>query len=155
MIHSPHRGRNGKTNDRRRRKHVPSTTTETHLSHVARVVVLVSDTDKAIDFYVEKLGFDMRVDVPMGNGYRWVEVGLPGGSTTLAIVPPPPDGESKPGGQTGVVIDTDDIDASHRELKSRGVDVDAEISRLGDPVPPMFWFRDLDGNALLIVEPND
>ncbi|MEA2181600.1 MAG: hypothetical protein QOF69_785, partial [Solirubrobacteraceae bacterium] len=37
-------------------------------------------------------------------------------------------------------------------LQSRGVDVDAEVARMGEPVPPMFWFRDPDGNTLLIVE---
>ena len=52
------------------------------------------------------------------------------------------------------VIDckTDDIESAHSELTSAGVDVDAEISRMGDPVPPMFWFRDPDGNTLLIVD---
>jgi catechol 2,3-dioxygenase-like lactoylglutathione lyase family enzyme len=54
--------------------------------------------------------------------------------------------------QTGITLGTDDIDAAHAELRSRGVDVDAEVSRMGDPVPPMFWFRDPDGNTLLIVE---
>ena len=38
---------------------------------------------------------------------------------------------------------------------ARGVDVDAEVSRMGDPVPPMFWFRDQDGNTLLLVETPD
>jgi hypothetical protein len=46
-----------------------------------------------------------------------------------------------------------DVDATHAELRSRGVDVDAEILRMGDPVPPMFWFRDPDGHALLVVQP--
>jgi hypothetical protein len=37
-------------------------------------------------------------------------------------------------------------------MKAKGVDVDAEISRMGGPVPPMFWFRDSDGNTLLVVQ---
>ena len=37
-------------------------------------------------------------------------------------------------------------------MKAAGVDVDAEISRMGDPVPPMFFFRDPDGNTLFITE---
>ena len=49
-------------------------------------------------------------------------------------------------------MNTDDIDASHAELKANGIDVDAEVSRMGDPVPPMFWFRDTEGNSLLIVQ---
>ena len=54
--------------------------------------------------------------------------------------------------QTGITLTTTDIDAAHAELRSRGVDVDAEVSRMGDPVPPMFWFRDPDGHSLMIVE---
>ena len=37
-------------------------------------------------------------------------------------------------------------------MQGNGVDVDAEVSRFGDPVPPMFWFRDPDGNTLMVVE---
>ena len=44
------------------------------------------------------------------------------------------------------------IDAYHAQLKDRGVDVDAEVSRFGDPVPPLFWFRDLENNTLMVVE---
>jgi len=38
------------------------------------------------------------------------------------------------------------------QLKDRGVDVDAEVSRFGDAVPPLFWFRDPEGNTLMVVE---
>src|SRR5689334_13411112 len=64
-----------------------------NVSQVGRVIITVSDTDKALDFYTGKLGFE------------------------------------------------------------KGVDVDPEVSRMGGPVPPMFWFRDQDKNTLLVVEP--
>ena len=48
--------------------------TTTRLSKIGTVVVPVSDQDRAIEFYVETLGFEKRADVPFGNGYRWVEV---------------------------------------------------------------------------------
>ena len=54
--------------------------------------------------------------------------------------------------QTGITLTTEDIDATHAEMKSRGVDVDDEVSRMGDPVPPMFWFRDPTGHSLMVVE---
>ena len=66
--------------------------------------------------------------------------------------PPPPGGDAG-SKETGIILTTDDIDASHAQLKERGVDVDAEVSRMGDPVPPMFWFRDTEGNSLLIIQP--
>jgi len=54
--------------------------------------------------------------------------------------------------QTGITLTTDDIDATHAELLSLGVDADAEVSRMGAPVPPMFWFRDPTGHSLMVVE---
>jgi catechol 2,3-dioxygenase-like lactoylglutathione lyase family enzyme len=125
--------------------------TATRISKIGTVVIPVSDQDRAIEFYVETLGFEKRADVPFGNGYRWVEVAPPGATTTIAIVPPPP---GKPTGnvETGIGLNTDDIDSVHADLKARGVDVDDEVSRMGDPVPPLFWLRDPDGNTLMVAE---
>ena len=123
-----------------------------NIQHVGRVVVTVADTDRAIDFYVDKLGFEKIVDVPMGEAGRWVEVQLPGTQTAIALAPPPENKE--PGGaQTGICLDTTDVDADHESLKGAGVDVDDEVTRFGGPVPPMFWLRDPDGNSLIVVEP--
>ena len=125
--------------------------TKTRLSKIGTVIIPVSDQDRAIEFYVETLGFEKRVDVPFGDGYRWVEVAPADAATTIAIVPPPP---GKPTGnvETGIALNTDDVDADHADLQAAGVDVDPEVSRMGDPVPPMFWFRDPDGNTLMVVE---
>jgi len=54
--------------------------------------------------------------------------------------------------ETGITLVTSDIDGTYAALKSRGVDVDAEVARMGDPVPPMFWFRDPTGHTLMVVE---
>jgi catechol 2,3-dioxygenase-like lactoylglutathione lyase family enzyme len=126
------------------------TSTKTRVDKVATVIVPVADQDRVIEFYVEKLGFEKRVDIPFGNGYRWVEVAPAGAETTVALAPPP---EGKPTGnrETGISLHTDDIDAFHADLKANGVDVDAEVSRMGDPVPPLFWLRDPEGNTLMVV----
>jgi catechol 2,3-dioxygenase-like lactoylglutathione lyase family enzyme len=126
-------------------------TTQTRISKVGTVVVPISDQERAIEFYVETLGFEKRADVPFGGEYRWVEVAPPGADTTIAIVVPP-EGKTAGNAETGIGLNTDDIDAVHADLKARGVDVDAEVSRMGDPVPPLFWFRDPDGNTLMVVE---
>jgi len=125
--------------------------TATRISKVGTICVPVSDQERAIEFYVETLGLEKRTDVPFGNGYRWVEVGPAGADTTIAIVPPPP-GNPTGNVQTGICLNTDDVDAVRADLAGRGVDVAAEISRMGDPVPPMFWFGDPDGNTLMVVE---
>jgi catechol 2,3-dioxygenase-like lactoylglutathione lyase family enzyme len=114
------------------------------------VALPVADQDRSIEFYVESLGFEKRTDIPFGGQYRWVEVYPPSGTTGIALTPPRP-GESAESKETGIILTTDDIEATHETLKSRGVDVDGEVSRMGDPVPPMFWFRDPDGHSLMIV----
>jgi len=133
-----------------------STTASTNLNltRVGRICVSVGDTDRALDFYVGTLGFEKIVDVPMGPDARWVEVRLRGAETTIAIAPPPP-GTEAGGSDTGIILDTTDVEADHAALKAAGADVDEEISRMGDSVPPMFWVRDADGNSLIIVQPND
>ena len=129
-----------------------ATTSKLNLTQVGRVCVTVADTDRAIDFYVGTLGFEKVVDVPMGDAGRWVEVRVAGTPTTIALAPPPP-GQSAGGSQTGICLDTSDVDADHAALKAAGVDVDEEVARYGGPVPPMFWLRDPDGNSLIVVQP--
>jgi catechol 2,3-dioxygenase-like lactoylglutathione lyase family enzyme len=126
-----------------------SNSTATGIREISLVVVPVTDQDRSIEFY-EALGFEKRTDMAFGGGYRWVEVYAPSGTTGIALATPRP-GDAI-GVMTGITLTTDDVDATHGELRSLEVDVDDEVSRMGDPVPPMFWFRDPDGNSLLIVQ---
>ncbi|WP_046321383.1 VOC family protein [Mycobacterium sp. UM_Kg1] len=121
------------------------------LKSINLVCVPTVDQDKAIAFY-ESLGFEKRTDIHMGDGYRWVEVYPPQGLAGIALAPPPPDSGSVEPADTGITLNTDDIDAAHAGMRELGVDVDAEIMRQGDPVPPMFFFRDPSGHSLLMVE---
>jgi hypothetical protein len=94
----------------------------------------------------------LRADARAGPGYyRWVEVYPPQGTTGIAIAPPPGNDPIAPV-NTGITLTTNDIEASHAHFKALGVDVDHEVSRMGDPVPPMFWFRDPSGHSLMVVE---
>ncbi|MGA7705965.1 MAG: VOC family protein [Solirubrobacteraceae bacterium] len=126
------------------------TSTKTHIAQVGTVMVPVSDQDLALDFYVGKLGLEKTADTPFGRGDRWVEVTPRGAQTSLALVLPQ-EGEQV-GVSTRVAFASEDVDADHADLRARGVDVDEEVMRMGDPVPPMFFFRDQDGNRLLIVQ---
>ena len=126
------------------------TSTHTRITQLATVMVPVSDQDRAIGFYVEKLGFEKCADIPFGDGDRWVEVCPPGAPTSVALVPPR-EGEAV-GIETRIGLKSEDADADHADLLARGVDVDPEVMRMGDPVPPMFFFRDLDGNKLMVVQ---
>jgi catechol 2,3-dioxygenase-like lactoylglutathione lyase family enzyme len=125
------------------------TKTGTRITQVGTVIVPVSDQDKALDFYVGTLGFEKVIDVPYGDGDRWVAVVPPGADTAIAIVPPR-EGEST-GIETRVGLTTEDVEADHETLKGKGVDVD-DVMRMGDPVPDMFFMRDPDGNTFFVVQ---
>jgi catechol 2,3-dioxygenase-like lactoylglutathione lyase family enzyme len=126
------------------------TDTRTRITQVGTVIVPVSDQERALEFYLDSLGFEKRSDIPFGNGDRWLEVAPPGADTTIALIPPR---EGEPIGiDTHVAYSTEDVDSDHEALRARGVDVDEDVMRMGDPVPPMFWFRDQDANRFLIVQ---
>jgi catechol 2,3-dioxygenase-like lactoylglutathione lyase family enzyme len=126
--------------------------TATHIEEVRTVSVPVSNVDRALEFYTTKLGFEIRVDVPFGDGRRWIEVAAPGASTSVALAPPGP-GQA-PGVDTGIRFVTGDVEADHTELKAHGVDVDPEILRWPNS-PPMFQLRDPDGNLLRVIQRMD
>jgi catechol 2,3-dioxygenase-like lactoylglutathione lyase family enzyme len=139
----------------------------TRISQVGTVFVPVADQDRAVEFYVRKLGFEKRADFAYGERGRWIEVAPPGSAIAIALVPP---SEGQPAGSNAAhcALATDDIEADHATLRARGVDVDAEIARTGkrrsgivsieatvaDPVPAQFFLRDTDGNRFLIVQPD-
>ena len=138
----------------------------TRIRQVATVFVPVADQDRALAFYVDKLGFEKRADFAYGENARWIEVAPQGSTIAIALVPPS-EGQAARRDQAHCALTTQDIEADHETLRARGVDVDAAIARKGtrrsglisvdvsvpDPVPPQFFFRDIDGNRFLIVEP--
>jgi lactoylglutathione lyase len=119
------------------------------IGDVRTVGVPVTDQERALEFYVGTLGFAKRLDVPYGDGGRWVEVAPPGAGTTIALVR---SGAGVPAGvETGIRLTTAHADAVHAAMLARGVDADPEVLRWPG-APPMFGFRDQDANRLEIVE---
>jgi catechol 2,3-dioxygenase-like lactoylglutathione lyase family enzyme len=138
----------------------------TRIMQVGTVFVPVSDQDRALSFYLDKLGFEKRGDFTYGEGRRWVEVAPPTSPIAIALVSPS-EGNAAWTGETLCAFSTEDIEADYTTLRGRGVDVDATIGRKGasrpglfsadvtveNPMPPQFSFRDPDGNRFLIVQP--
>jgi catechol 2,3-dioxygenase-like lactoylglutathione lyase family enzyme len=137
--------------------------TSLEIDLVQLVTIPTRDQSRSLAFY-QSLGFEVRADFPWAEGFRWIEVYPPGSATGLVIMPAGPD---PVGIRTGIILNTKNIDAAHASMKQLGVDVDPEIARVGstvkvrigaveqaEPQPPMFWFRDSDGNQLLLVEPH-
>ena len=120
----------------------------TSISQVRTIAIPAADQERSLAFYTDVLGFEKTRDAPFGPGQRWIEVSPPGGGATVAI---PPLGDSTPGVDTGIRFETRDAEADHAALQAAGADVDPDILRLPG-VPPMFTFRDPDGNRLYVVE---
>ncbi|MGZ8630900.1 MAG: VOC family protein [Actinomycetota bacterium] len=118
----------------------------TRITRVGTVILPVSDQDKALDLFVGTLGFEKRLDEEFAPGQRWIEVAPPGAATTIALV--------AQGSSEGIEISfaTDDAEADHAAMLAKGVEADAELILMGEGVPPMFTFRDPDGNRFRMVE---
>jgi catechol 2,3-dioxygenase-like lactoylglutathione lyase family enzyme len=135
-----------------------SETRDGRITGIRTVGIPVSDQDRAREFYVGTLGLEARLDVAWGGGRRWIEVGAPEAPTTgvpttvapttLALVSASDNAPS--GVETGVRLSTSDADTTHAHMRAAGVDVDEVLRWPG--VPPMFAFRDQDGNGLEVVE---
>jgi catechol 2,3-dioxygenase-like lactoylglutathione lyase family enzyme len=118
------------------------------ITEIGTVIVAVSDQDEALEFYVGTLGFEVRIDGVYGEGERWLEVAPPGAVTTIALVP------SDAANGIEVSFTTRDAEADHSEMRAKEIDADAEVMYMGDYVPPMFTFRDPDGNRFRMVQRN-
>jgi len=125
--------------------------TETQPAVVAipAVGIAVRDQDSALTFYTETLGLQKQLDIPLPQfGGRWITVAPAGSATSIVLVPA---SETNPAGvETGIRLAAADAAAMHEHLRRHQVTV-GELLRW-DGVPPMFAFRDPDGNGLEIVQ---
>jgi lactoylglutathione lyase len=123
---------------------MPSTT----ITDVHTVGVHVSDQDRAVEFYLDRLGFEKRLDAPISSTLRWIEVAPPGGATSIALI----GGDTTPAtnGETGVRFTVPDAQVEHDTMRDRGVNV-GDLLRW-DGVPPMYTFKDPDGNGFEVIE---
>jgi lactoylglutathione lyase len=112
------------------------------------VGIAVRDQDRALAFYTEILGLQKQLDVPLPNFGRWITVAPTGSATSIALVA---ESEGNPAGvETGIRLATADAAAMHEHLRGEDVAVGELLNWEG--VPPMFAFRDPDGNGLEIVQ---
>ena len=85
------------------------------------------DQDRALKFYTEKLGFRVMTDQPFG-AQRWIELGIPGAESQIVLFTP--DGfADRIGGFQPLTFWTDDVFATARTLKSKGVEFAQEPRR--------------------------
>jgi catechol 2,3-dioxygenase-like lactoylglutathione lyase family enzyme len=130
---------------------------------ISHVCLFVRDQDEALSFYTDKLGFEVRADVTLGEEFRWVSVGPPEqpdmqlallradvGPFDAAIVAQI-QSLTAAGAMNGVILDTDDCRARYDELLARGVEFTEEPSER--PYGIDAGFRDPSGNSFRLVQP--
>jgi lactoylglutathione lyase len=122
-----------------------STMSKTTITDIGTVGIPVSDQDKALEFFVGTLGFEKRLDARAGENFRWVTVAAPGASTAVALI-----ANADTGADTGIRFFVPDAEAEYAAMRERGIDTGELLRWPG--VPPMFEFKDPDGNKFEIVE---
>lgn len=118
----------------------------TMTTEVKSVTLPVADQDRALRFYVDVLGFELRIDFEVWPGARLVEVVPPGSTVGLVLLPPD---SPLP---LAVRMGTSDAEEAHARLREAGVTLHNEDVLRMDGAPPMFYFADPDGNGLVYLE---
>ena len=125
------------------------------MNKIGHITLLVKNQDEALKFYTEKLGFQKRQDLPLGN-MRWVTVS-PKGQTDIELTLVVADTEEKRravGKQAGdhvfLTLQTDDCRKEYKALKAKGVKFygKPEVQQWGVDVV----LEDLYGNLFDLVQ---
>lgn len=111
----------------------------------------VRDQDRALEFYTQKLGFQVMTDQPMGEGQRWIELGIAGAESRVVLFTAQGQ-ENRIGTFSNIVFGTDNVEKTHKELVARGVE-------FVQPPKKEAWgtfaiFKDADGNQFVLSPKN-
>ncbi|WP_372404143.1 VOC family protein [Streptomyces luteireticuli] len=117
-----------------------------NITHTSFVTLPVADQDRALAFYTDVLGFEVRADRQVGPA-RWLQV-APEGARTVFTLSGPGMGDFVPGSAQGIMLVTADVDADCAKLAAAGVDVNGPEDA---PWGRMAGFRDPDGNGLMLL----
>lgn len=125
------------------------------------VTIPVSDLDRAIEFYAEKVGFNLDIDFKVSDEVRLVQLTPQGSACSIHLGKNTVD--MAPGSIDGVFLVVPDVSAAHAELAGRGVEV-GEIqifeggryrpAREGEDLNNVgcVFFRDPDGNRWCVQQ---
>ncbi|MFC6020984.1 VOC family protein [Plantactinospora solaniradicis] len=116
------------------------------ITKIQLLSIPVTDQDRAKDFYVDTLGFELLGDNRMGPDQRWVQVAPKGAATSITLVTW--FDTMPPGSVKGLVLETDDLDGDVADLTRRGVPVDGGIQDA--PWGRYVSFDDPDGNGIVL-----
>jgi predicted enzyme related to lactoylglutathione lyase len=118
-----------------------------HITHATFVTVPVADQDRAKDFYVGTLGFDVLMDQQAGP-VRWLQVGPSGAQTSFTLGTAEQVG-LQPGSAKGIMLQTTDLDGDCAELARAGAEVEGPVDL---PWGRQATVTDPDGNGLVLSQ---
>lgn len=117
------------------------------ITHLKFASIPVTDQDRALAFYTEKLGFKIATDQPFDNKQRWIELRI-GDSDTRIVLFTPEGHEDRIGGFFNGSLACDDVEATYRQLKQRGVEFVSEPKK--EPWGTYMIMKDPDGNQFVV-----
>ncbi|UYO01461.1 MAG: VOC family protein [Devosia sp.] len=124
---------------------------------IATISLIVDDYDAAIAFYVDRLGFELLEDTPLGPDKRWVVVAPAGGMGARLLLAKADGAEQaamigrQGGGRVMLFLQTDDFDRDYASFRDRGVTF-LETPR-HEPYGSVVVFADLYGNKWDLIAP--
>ena len=119
------------------------------INHIHSTAVIVQDQDAALDFYVNKLGWEKRIDQMMSDNERFLTVAPKGAQTELVLGSQNMYGDQK-GITNGISLIADDVQATYDDLSAKGVNFTEAPQQM--PWGALgTWFSDPDGNQFFLT----
>jgi catechol 2,3-dioxygenase-like lactoylglutathione lyase family enzyme len=115
------------------------------ITHVKFVSIPTGNQDRALAFYVEKMGFKLLTDQPFDDQQRWIELRVGNSETRFVLFTPT---GSQPGGNFNGALACDDVERTYEELRGRGVEFDGPPQK--QPWGTFAVVKDPDGNQLVL-----
>lgn len=128
------------------------------INSIGGKIVMVSDQKKAVEFYTKKLGFELRIDMPLGD-MHWIEVAPRNSQSTISLMEPNQKMMSKQeferakkaiGMPTGIWLYTGNIQSTYEDLKKNSVNITKPEKQEWGGI--MSHFKDQDGNSFTLIE---
>jgi predicted enzyme related to lactoylglutathione lyase len=126
--------------------------------HISKLALVVNDYDEAIDFYTNKLHFDLLEDTKLSEEKRWVVVRPPGGKGCSLLLAKAKNEEqlaavgNQTGGRVFLFLFTDDVERDYKNLKENNITIVREITE--EEYGKVTVFADLYGNLWDLIEPS-
>lgn len=91
------------------------------IKHIKFASIPVRDQDRALEFYTERVGFTIITDQPMGEGQRWIELGIAGAETRVVLFTADVH-KDRIGTFSNIVFASENVEKTYEELRRRGVE---------------------------------